>query len=204
MTQKTNYRALFEQQLNNAASSPKRPTLLLHACCAPCSSYVIEYLNELFDITLFFYNPNISPESEYTFRAGELKRLLSEMPLKKTISLIVPPYAPAPFENMSKGKEDQPERGARCTGCYTLRLEKTFEEANANGFDYFSTTLSISPHKDAVRLNDIGQALSANGNTQWLFSDFKKNNGYKRSIELSKKYGLYRQNYCGCIFSKNT
>lgn len=204
MEEKINYQKLLDTQLNAIASQQKKPTLLLHACCAPCSSYVLEYLNEFFDITLFFFNPNISPESEYIFRANELKRLVSEMPLTNSVKIIIPPYHPSAFEDIAKGKENQPERGNRCTDCYALRLKRTFEEAEEKGFDYFSTTLSISPHKDAVRLNTIGQALSEKSNTKWLFSDFKKKNGYKRSIELSEKYNLYRQNYCGCKYSKKT
>ena len=202
MEQKINYQALFDQQLENIKVSGKKPTLLLHACCAPCSSYVLEYLDGIFDITLFFFNPNISPEEEYNFRAAELKRLTKELPLKNKVKIIVPDYIPDEFEAIAKGKEDLPERSARCTDCYRLRISKTFEEAVKQGFDYFSTTLSISPHKDADRLNKIGMELSENSSVQWLFSDFKKRNGYKRSIELSQIYGLYRQNYCGCIYSK--
>ena len=202
MEQKQNYQIALDAQLNAIAASPKKPTLLLHACCAPCSSYVLEYLSEFFDITLFFYNPNISPESEYSFRAAELERLIKEMPLKGNVRLIVPVYTPDVFTSLARGLEEQPERGSRCTECYRERLTKTFLEAEKNGFDYFSTTLSISPHKDADRLNAIGQALARNSTTQWLFSDFKKKNGYKRSIELSKIYNLYRQDYCGCIYSK--
>lgn len=202
MEQKQNYQIALDGQLRTVAALPKKPTLLLHACCAPCSSYVLEYLSEYFDITLFFYNPNVSPESEYNFRAAELERLIHEMPLKGNVSLTVPDYTPRVFTSLAKGLEDQPERGGRCTECYKERLTKTFMEAEKNGFDYFSTTLSISPHKDADRLNAIGQALAEGSATRWLFSDFKKKNGYKRSIELSKLYNLYRQDYCGCIYSK--
>ncbi|MBQ7968510.1 MAG: epoxyqueuosine reductase QueH [Clostridia bacterium] len=180
----------------------KKPTLLLHSCCAPCSSYVLEYLHSFFDITLYFYNPNISPESEYAYRAQELERLVKEMGFSDSVKIIVPDYTPEEFENIAKGKESEPERGRRCTDCYYIRLKKSFDYAEKNGFDYFSTTLSISPHKDAQRLNEIGASLTENTKTKWLYSDFKKNNGYIRSIELSEKYNLYRQNYCGCKYSK--
>ena len=202
MTQKTNYQSMLDGILKEITESGKRPTLLLHACCAPCSSYVLEYLNEFFDITLFFYNPNIAPKEEYGFRAKELQRLVSEMPLKRKVKIIIPEYSPTPFEEIAAGKEALPERGARCTDCYGIRLQKTFEEAEIHHFDYFSTTLSISPHKDAERLNRIGYSLAENGKVKWLYSDFKKKNGYKRSIELSAEYGLYRQNYCGCVYSQ--
>ncbi len=202
MNQKTNYKQLFDVQLNAIKTQAKKPTLLLHSCCAPCSSYVLEYLHSFFDITLYFYNPNISPESEYAYRAQELERLVKEMGFSDSVKIIVPNYTPEEFENIAKGKESEPERGRRCTDCYYIRLKKSFDYAEKNGFDYFSTTLSISPHKDAQRLNEIGASLTENTKTKWLYSDFKKNNGYIRSIELSEKYNLYRQNYCGCKYSK--
>ncbi len=202
MNVKKNYQLLLEKQLKQIEASPVLPRLLLHACCAPCSSYVLEYLNKYFDITLFFCNPNISPSEEYVFRANELKRLVSEMPLKNKVNIIVPDYCPRDFTNIAIGKESLPERSSRCTDCYFIRLKQTFEEAEKGRYNYFSTTLSISPYKDAERLNQIGLSLSENSKTKWLFSDFKKKNGYKRSIELSEKYNLYRQNYCGCIYSK--
>jgi predicted adenine nucleotide alpha hydrolase (AANH) superfamily ATPase len=200
MEEKINYQKLLDEQLKIIKDT--KPTLLLHACCAPCSSYVLEYLNDYFDITLYFYNPNISPENEYIFRANELKRLVHEINLADKVKIIIPEYAHNEYTRIALGKENEPERGSRCTDCYFLRLQKSFEYAEANKFDYFSTTLSISPHKDAVRLNNIGSKLSENGTVQWLYSDFKKKNGYKRSIELSEKYNLYRQNYCGCVYSK--
>lgn len=193
---------LFSAQLENVSKQNKKPSLLLHACCAPCSSYVLEYLNSVFDITLFFYNPNIFPEEEYVFRANELKRLVSEMGLIGSVNTVICDFDPVPFEEIAKGRESLPERSDRCTECYRLRLEKTYEYARNKNFDYFSTTLSISPHKDAERLNAIGSGLAAEEGPMWLYSDFKKKNGYKRSIELSEKYSLYRQNYCGCIYSK--
>ena len=202
MFQKQNYQALFDNQISEISKSEHKPSLLLHACCAPCSSYVVELLERYFDITLFFYNPNISPISEYEYRANELKRLVKEMGFENKIKIIVCDYDSSPFEQLSIGKENEPERGARCTDCYNVRLTKTAEYAEQNGFDFFSTTLSISPHKDAVRLNGIGSILSQNTKTKWLWSDFKKKNGYIRSIELSKQYNLYRQDFCGCTFSK--
>ena len=199
---KQNYQVLLEKQLAEIKSNSKKPSLLLHACCAPCSSYVLEYLCEHFDITVFFYNPNISPIEEYTTRADELIRLIKEMPLKNKVSVIIPEYSSIPFEQIAKGKEKDEERGNRCTDCYRLRLKQTLELAEEMGFDYFTTTLSISPYKDAERLNNIGLDISKESKATWLYSDFKKKNGYKRSIELSNQYNLYRQNYCGCIYSK--
>lgn len=202
MEEKINYQKSLDEQLKTITTLRTKPTLLLHACCAPCSSYVLEYLSDYFEITLYFYNPNISPLEEYQFRANELKRLAGEMNLADKVKIIVSEYTPDEFTKIAIGKEAELERGSRCTDCYLLRLQKTFKYAEDNNFDYFSTTLSISPHKDAVRLNDIGSKLSENSSVKWLYSDFKKKNGYKRSIELSEKYNLYRQNYCGCIYSK--
>jgi len=201
-TDKKNYIKLFDEQLEDVKTSQEKPKLLLHACCAPCSSYVLECLADLFEITLFFYNPNISPREEYDFRACELKRLINEMPLAAKPNLVVADYENEMFEMIALGKENERERGLRCTDCYTLRLKKTAEYAAEREYDYFSTTLSISPHKDAQRLNDIGERLASELSVKWLYSDFKKRNGYKRSCELSEKYGLYRQDYCGCIYSK--
>lgn len=197
-----NYQLMLDKTLDEIKSQGAKPRLLLQVCCAPCSSYVLEYLNEHFDITLFFYNPNISPEQEYVFRADELKRLIREMPLKNIPEMVVNNYDYSEFIDTIKGYEDEKEGGARCFLCYRLRLEKTAEYASEKGFDYFCTTLSISPHKNAKKLNEIGKELSEKYNVDYLFSDFKKRNGYKRSIELSKEYNLYRQDYCGCEFSK--
>lgn len=199
---KTNYSLWLEDKLAELRARGERPSLLLHACCAPCSSYVLEYLSGYFDITLFFYNPNISPKSEYDFRAAELERLIAQMPLESEVKLIVADYDPAPFEELARGKEELSEGGARCFDCYGLRLEQTARLAKERGFDLFCTTLSISPHKNAQRLNAIGKALSDACGVDYLYSDFKKKNGYKRSCELSELYSLYRQNYCGCAFSK--
>ena len=196
-----NYQLLLDKTLDDLQQGAK-PRLLLQVCCAPCSSYVLEYLNKHFDITLFFYNPNISPQDEYFFRADELKRLTREMPLETIPNIVVCDYDYNEFLEIASGKEDLPESGARCFLCYELRLERTAQFAKEKNFDYFCTTLSISPHKNAQKLNEIGKALSHKYNVPYLFSDFKKKNGYKRSIELSKEYNLYRQDYCGCEFSK--
>ncbi len=176
-----------------------RPSLLLHACCAPCSSYCIEYLHEHFDITLFFYNPNIFPAEEYTYRVSELKRLVSEMGL--SIPVLEVENDTESFYALSKGRENIREGGARCFDCYRLRLEKTAQLAKEKGFDYFTTTLSISPLKNSQKLREIGLELEGEYGVKNLPSDFKKKEGYKRSIELSKKYNLYRQDYCGCEYS---
>lgn len=199
---KKNYSLILEDTIKKLRAENKRPTLLLHACCAPCSSYVLEYLSLYFDITIFFYNPNISPESEYTFREQELMRLIKEMPLPSNVKMLSAKYEPTDFYDMAKGLEELAEGGERCKKCYRLRLSKTAKIAKENGFDYFSTTLSISPYKNAEWLNTIGAEEGQFFDVEYLFSDFKKKNGYKRSCELSEQYGLYRQNYCGCEFSK--
>ena len=180
-----------------------RPRLLLHCCCAPCSSYVTEYLHEFFEITVFFYNPNITEETEYIKRREELKRYLREVHFGREIVFLDADHDPERFFEVSKGLEDEPERGRRCTECYRLRLEKTAAAARDGGYDYFCTTLSISPHKDADRLMMIGEELADAYGVSYLPSDFKKKGGYQRSIELSREYELYRQDYCGCVFSKN-
>ena len=199
---KENYSLLLDKAIAELAREGKRPSLLLHACCAPCSSYVLEYLSGFFDITLFFFNPNISPEEEYSFRLRELERLIGEMPLPEGIKVMNGRYCPEEFYAMAKGLEDMPEGGSRCHGCYRLRLAETARTALENGFDYFTTTLSISPYKNAQWLNTIGNEEGERYGVSYLFSDFKKKNGYKRSCELSEQYGLYRQDYCGCEFSK--
>lgn len=180
----------------------RRPSLLLHACCAPCSSYVLEYLSEHFNITLFFYNPNITYAEEYEKRVNELKHLVKSMNLDSKINIIEGTYEPERFYEMSKGLEKVPEGGVRCFKCYELRLREAAVVAKDKGFDYFTTTLSISPLKNAAKLNEIGKTLADEYGVAYLFSDFKKKNGYKRSIELSREYNLYRQDYCGCIYSK--
>ncbi|MBO2517148.1 MAG: hypothetical protein CW338_07765 [Clostridiales bacterium] len=179
-----------------------RPSLLLHGCCAPCSSAVLERLSRYFDITLRYYNPNISPEAEYDKRVEEVKRLLREMPYESTIKLQVAEYDAAPFDELAKGLEDLPEGGARCMKCYEMRLRDAAEAAKAGGYEYFCTTLSISPYKNAEKLNEIGERLAAEYGLKYLTSDFKKQNGYLRSIQLSAQLRLYRQPYCGCEFSR--
>ena len=186
-----------------ASLSPAHPPrLLLHGCCAPCSSYVLEYLATYFDITLCFYNPNIASREEYEKRAEEERRLLAEMPLARPVSLMVPPWEHAVFLTTVRGAESAPEGGERCRRCFTLRLGEAAKAAKTGGFDCFATTLTISPLKNAEVLNTIGQEVANACGATWLPSDFKKKNGYRRSVELSAEYGLYRQDYCGCVFSK--
>lgn len=199
--QKVNYQKELEKVLEKLGEENRVPSLLLHSCCAPCSSYVLEYLSQYFCITVFYYNPNIFPESEYTKRILEQQTLISRMRVKHPVSFIAGPYDKDRFYQMAAGLEDAKEGGARCMKCYELRLREAAEVAKAGGFDYFTTTLTISPLKNAVRLNEIGLRLAKEYGVSYLVSDFKKKNGYKRSIELSKEYGLYRQDYCGCEFS---
>lgn len=200
--QKVNYQLALERELDIIRSQNLKPTLLLHACCAPCSSYVLEYLAKHFDITVFYYNPNITSKAEYEYRTAEVQRLIAEMPLKNSVAFVSGKYDIESFFEIAKGLEDVPEGGERCFKCYRLRLAETAEYAKINGFDYFTTTLSISPYKNAEKLNSIGNELAETVGVKYLFSDFKKKNGYKRSIELSAEYGLYRQDYCGCIYSQ--
>lgn len=197
-----NYQLWLDKELERITAEGNKPRLLLHACCAPCSSYVLEYLSRYFEITVLFYNPNISPASEYDYRAKELARLIKEMPLNNAVELTVSYYDPAAFTTIAKGLEHLPEGGERCTACYRLRLEEAARAAKEGAYDYFTTTLSISPLKDARRLNNIGEELAAQYGVPYLYSDFKKREGYKRSIQLSATHTLYRQDYCGCIYSK--
>ncbi len=179
--------------------------LFLHSCCAPCSSYVLEYIRTYFRITVFYYNPNISFETEYQKRVAEQKRLINAYNAQETgypIDIVEGDYEPQRFYDIAKGLEDCPEGGERCFLCYELRLRRTAELAKAGGYDYFCTTLSISPLKNAKKLNEIGERLADEYQVPWLASDFKKKNGYKRSIELSAEHQLYRQDYCGCVYSK--
>lgn len=199
---KENYQIILDKTIESIKKNNIRPTLFLHSCCAPCSSYVLEYLSEYFDITIFYYNPNISPETEFIKRVREQKRLVNTMPLKSKIKVIEGKYDSNRFFEIAKGLEKLKEGGERCFKCYRLRLEETALMAKEMGFDYFTTTLSISPHKNAQVLNQIGKELGEKYGVNYLFSDFKKKNGYKRSCVLSEVYGLYRQNYCGCIYSK--
>lgn len=178
------------------------PSLLLHACCAPCSSYVLEYLSQYFTIILLYYNPNIAPYEEYQKREKELRRLIGEMPLKHSVSLVPGTYDAAVFDTAVQGLEDAPEGGARCMVCYELRMREAASEAKRLGCDYFASTLSISPMKHAGALGAIGEKLAAEYGVSHLSNDFKKKDGYKRSIALSREYSLYRQDFCGCIYSK--
>ena len=199
--QKRNYQKELDRLIEGLREEGRVPKLLLHSCCAPCSSYVLEYLSQYFEITVFYYNPNIYPESEYTKRIWEQQKLIDELPAKHPISFMAGPYDKESFFEMARGLGDVKEGGARCMKCYELRLREAAKIAKNAGFDYFTTTLSISPLKKAERLNEIGQRLGEEYEVEYLLSDFKKKNGYKRSIELSKIYGLYRQDYCGCEFS---
>lgn len=198
--QKINYGLLLDKKIAELEKSGERPSLLLHACCAPCSSHTLTVLYEYFRITLYFCNPNIAPEEEYVFRLNELKRLVREMGLD--IPIIEEDYDSAPFYELAKGLEDLPERGERCKKCIGYRLRKAGEKAKELGCDFFTTTLTISPHKDCAFINEFGGRLQDEVGVAYLFSDFKKHEGYKHSIELSRQYDLYRQNYCGCVFSK--
>ena len=199
--QKINYQKELEKLLTQLEAEQRVPTLLIHSCCAPCSSYVLEYLSEYFKITVFYYNPNIYPESEYTKRILEQQKLIRDMKFRYPVSFLAGKYDKEKFYEMAAGMEDLKEGGARCMKCYELRLSEAARQAAAGGFEYFTTTLSISPMKNAQKLNEIGLRVGEEYGVKYLVSDFKKKNGYKRSIELSKEYGLYRQDYCGCEFS---
>lgn len=197
--QKINYQRELDKLI--ALLGTEKPKLMLHGCCAPCSSYCLEYLSKYFDITLLYYNPNISSTEEYEKRENEVKRLISLLPAENPISFLSVGYNGEDFEEIARGLENIPEGGARCFRCYELRMRKAAELAKEQGFDYFTTTLSISPLKNSQKINEIGQKLEAEIGVKHLPSDFKKKEGYKRSIELSAEYNLYRQNYCGCIYS---
>ncbi|MDE6888600.1 MAG: epoxyqueuosine reductase QueH [Eubacterium sp.] len=198
---KRNYQKELEQKIFYLSSQAEVPTLLLHSCCAPCSSYVLEYLSQYFQITVFYYNPNIYPPEEYEDRAKEQQRFIREFPMKHPVSFLEGGYDTERFYETVKGMEHLPEGGARCTACYELRLSEAAACAKRLGLSYFTTTLSISPMKDAQRLNEIGGRLAQEYGVEYLYSDFKKKNGYLRSTQISKEYGMYRQDYCGCIFS---
>lgn len=200
-TQKINYQKELDNILEQLQKEGHTPRLLLHSCCAPCSSYVLEYLSQYFEITVFYYNPNIYPETEYAKRVEEQKQLIRAMDFLHPVSFLEGIYDKERFYEMAKGLETIPEGGARCFKCYRLRLDETAKKACEGGFDYFTTTLSISPLKNAQKLNEIGLAIAEEAGIPYLVSDFKKKNGYKRSVELSEQYHLYRQDYCGCRFS---
>ena len=197
-----NYQKELEQQINKQQKLGQMPKLLLHSCCAPCSSYVLEYLSPYFHIYDFYYNPNISPKREYEERKEELVRLIKEMELQEKVTFLEGTYEPEKFFEMAKGLEQLPEGQERCFKCYEMRLREAAKIAKEQGADYFATTLTISPLKNAQKLNEIGERIAEEYGVSYLPSDFKKKNGYKRSVELSAQYGLYRQNYCGCVFSK--
>ena len=179
----------------------KKEKLLLHACCAPCSSAVLERISKYFDITILYYNPNITEEKEYNKRLEEIKTFVKKLN-PDNVTVLPGRYNPEEFFDIATGLEEEKERGKRCFKCYKLRLEETARQAEKLGFTYFTTTLSISPYKNSKWLNEIGEELNKMYNSTYLYADFKKKNGYKRSIELSKKFNLYRQDYCGCIYSK--
>lgn len=197
---KINYGKILDDKIIELQKSGEKPKLLLHACCAPCSSHTLYFLEKYFNITLYFCNPNISPESEFLYRLDELKRLVREMNLD--IEIIEEEYNPEIFFQLAKGLENLPERSERCQKCIAHRLEMSAQKAEQLNCDYFTTTLTISPHKDCTFINECGAEIASAYSVDYLFSDFKKHDGYKHSIELSKKYNLYRQNYCGCIYSK--
>lgn len=199
---KVNYQSELDRIIEQMVKKGEAATLLLHSCCAPCSSYCLSYLAEYFKITVFYYNPNISPREEYEKRVQEQKRLICELPVKYAVSFAEGKYEPEAFYEMAKGQEEIPEGGKRCFACYEMRQRAAAAYAKEHGFDFFTTTLSVSPHKNAQMLNEIGLRLAKEYQISYLVSDFKKKGGYAKSIELSKEYDLYRQNYCGCEFSR--
>ncbi len=206
---KRNYQKELDELTAHFEEAGVRPRLLIHSCCAPCSSYVMEYLVKYFELTMYFYNPNMDNAEEYYKRAEELKRLIAEMDCKAHIGYVIEDYDPESFEAIARGHENDPERGARCQLCYRLRLKKTVEYMLRHNslhpdekYDFFATTLTLSPLKNAEVLNNIAEQLAEQYNAACLATDFKKKGGYQRSIELSREHGLYRQNYCGCRFSK--
>ena len=200
MTNNINYQKQLDKIIQGLGE--KAPSLLLHTCCAPCSSYCIEYLSNYFNITVLYYNPNIYPESEYIHRKSEQIRLIGEMKTKYSVKFIDCDFESEKFYEAVNGMENCREGGERCFKCYRLRLTKAARVASQNGFDYFTTSLTISPLKNAGKINEIGEELANEYGVKFLPSDFKKKEGFKRSIELSKEYNLYRQNYCGCVYSQ--
>lgn len=199
---KINYQIELDKIIDDLQKENRVPALLLHSCCAPCSSYCLSYLADYFKITIFYYNPNISPAEEYQKRVEEQKRLISELPVKNKVSFAEGKYEPEKFFEMAKGLQNIPEGGERCFKCYEMRQREAAVYAVENGFEFFTTTLSISPHKNAAKLNEIGLKLEKEYGIRYLVSDFKKKGGYLKSIEYSRQYDLYRQNYCGCVYSK--
>lgn len=198
---KINYQIELDKIIKSIDKS-NPPRLFLHSCCAPCSSYTLEYLSNYFEITVYYFNPNISPKEEFDKRFAEQKRLIDSLPATNPIKLVLGEYDYNDFLQIARGLENVAEGGERCFRCYRLRLESTARIAKEQGFDYFCTTLSISPLKNSQKINQIGYEVAQKYGIKWLPSDFKKREGYKRSIELSKEYNLYRQSFCGCVFSK--
>lgn len=199
---KENYHLKMEECIAEYCGNSHIPKLLLHSCCAPCSSYCLELLSQYFAVTVFYYNPNIYPPQEYNMRVEEQERFIREFPSKYPITFVEGSYDTARFYEMAKGLESEKEGGERCFKCYEMRLRETCSYAKAHGFDFFTTTLSISPLKNAAKLNEIGEKLEKEYGIKYLYSDFKKKNGYKRSTEISNEYHMYRQYYCGCVYSK--
>lgn len=197
-----NYQKELEKKISEFEEAHSTPELLIHSCCAPCSSYVLEYLSKYFCITDFYYNPNIQSDSEYRRRADELKRLIEKMPLSNPVMFVEGEYDPKSYTEAIRGLEKEPEGGARCEVCFRLRLEEAAREAANRNIEYFTTTLTISPMKDVVLLNKLGEEAAEKYGVKFLPSEFRKKGGYLRSIELSKEYDLYRQDYCGCVYSK--
>ena len=200
---KRNYQKELDQIIESLVKEGRVPRLLLHSCCAPCSSYVLEYLSQYFEITVYYYNPNIYPTEEYGKRVKEQEMLAEKMSFSHPVHIVTGPYDSDDFYRVVKGLEKEPEGGERCFRCYEMRLREAAKVAAAGKYDYFTTTLSISPLKNAEKLNEIGERMGLEYGVKYLPSDFKKREGYKRSTELSKEYGLYRQNYCGCVYSYN-
>lgn len=209
MPAKQNYQQQLENIIKEISLSGKKPSLLLHACCGPCSSYVMEYLAGIFNITIYYYNPNIHPKAEYDRRLAELKKFVSSFPpaIQTGISVVEDVYNPEDFFEATNVRnqielQTESEKGERCRRCYLFRMKRAWNYASNHNFDFFTTTLSISPHKDSEKINTIGQAFVSENSLKYLPADFKKKNGYLRSLQLSKEYGLYRQDYCGCVYSQ--
>ena len=200
---KRNYQKELDQLISEIETEGKVPTLFLHSCCAPCSSYCIEYLSQFFAITVFYYNPNIYPDEEYYHRVKEQQRFIEQFPTKHPVSFIEGDFEKDRFySEVARGLEDEPERGARCAKCFALRLGETAKRAEALDFDYFATTLTISPQKDVELINEIGEQIGREEGIAYLPTEFRKRNGYLRSTQISKEYDMYRQDYCGCVYSK--
>lgn len=201
MENKRNFQRELDSVLKNISSAESKPVLLLHSCCGPCSSYVLEYLTQYFNIKLYFYNPNIHPEDEYKKRLDAQYKVIKSMQLENTVEIIEGAYNTEMFFSKVHGLESEPEGGERCRQCIKMRMEAAASEAKKLNADYFATTLTVSPHKNAIYINQMGEELEQSQQITYLLSDFKKKNGYKRSIELCRIHNIYRQDYCGCVFS---